>query len=169
MLTCPKHSWYLLERSFTLFSHHFEMNWVRKMSLLVRSEILRLFFNILTANDKHSCHLGRILHNQFKSNFLRNEKFFFKSSLHFWNLQNYLKFLKKTSTSQLKYLQYFLLRKTWLLECLKDPVWEHPFSMNLLTGPKDRWNLHEKTCILWIDQSKMNWVRKCLAYSDLKS
>ena len=95
MLTCPKHCWYLLERSFTVFSHHFEMNWVRKMSPLVRSEILRLFYNTLTANDKHSCHLGRILHNQFKSNFLRNEKFFYQKFIAFLKFTKLLKIFEK--------------------------------------------------------------------------
>ena len=126
MLTCPKHSWYLLERSFTLFSHHFEMNWVRKMSLLVRSEILRLFFNILTANDKHSCHLGRILHNQFKSNFLRNEKFFSQKFIAFLKFTKLLKIFEKNINLTAEVFAVFFTPKnvvTWVSKrsCLRTP------------------------------------------------
>ena len=42
------------------------------MSLLVRSKILGLFVDTLTVVI-----IGKISHNQFKCNYLRNQKFFF--------------------------------------------------------------------------------------------
>ena len=36
----------------------------------------------------------------------------------------------------------------WLLTCLKGPVLENLFTVNLLTDPKHYWNLHDSTLIL---------------------
>ena len=42
-------------------------------------------------------------------------------------------------------MRYYWLWKTRLLQCLRGPVWEHPSVINVLTGPKHCWNLHEST------------------------
>ena len=81
------------------------------MSPLVRSEILRLFYNTLTANDKHSCHLGRILHNQFKSNFLRNEKFFYQKFIAFLKFTKLLKIFEKNISLTAEVFAFFFTPK----------------------------------------------------------
>ena len=67
LLTCRKHCWNLHESTFfSFFFYLFEMNWVRKclkISQLVRSEVLSLFVNTMTANDKYS--------RQYKENFVQ--------------------------------------------------------------------------------------------------
>ena len=58
-----------------------------KNSVLVVSEILRLFVNILTPNDKYSLSVkAGVYRNQLKSNYLKIKRYFPNFSLHFPNL-----------------------------------------------------------------------------------
>ena len=84
------------------------------------SEILGLLVNILTTDDKYF--LRNSYRNQFKCNYKRNKKVFLSFLLHFWILYQILIILKKRWPSLLMYFQKKKLRKTWLVKCLKRPV-----------------------------------------------
>ena len=60
------------------WKHFYRFYWSVRWNIfpLLRSKILELFVNTLTANDKNSCHYKNILHNQFKCNYLRNQNIF---------------------------------------------------------------------------------------------
>ena len=61
-----------------------------KISVLVVSQILRLFVNILTPDDKHSSLVKpRVYRNQFKCNYLQIEKYFL---IFFYIFGIYIKF-----------------------------------------------------------------------------
>ena len=107
--------------------------------------------------------LGRISRNQFKCNYLRNKQFFVKFPLCLWSFNKGLNILKRRWASYLKYLRNYWPRKTWLLKCQKGPVSEHLLPVNVLTGPKQCWNLHSSTFILLLHHSNMNEVGKCLS------
>ena len=49
-----KYCWNIHNSSYIIFIDHYESNWVGKKSLLVICEILGLFVNTLTADDKYS-------------------------------------------------------------------------------------------------------------------
>ena len=53
---------------------------------------------------------------------------------------NFQHFEKKW-TSQLNYFWNYWHQKTWLLKCIKGPVSENSSRVNVLTSPKNCWNL----------------------------
>ena len=65
------------------------------MSLLLISEILQLFVNILTST---LFVIGGIYSNQFNCNYPRNKKFFLGSLLCLWNIHQIFNFLEKKMT-----------------------------------------------------------------------
>ena len=56
------------------------------MSALVTSEILRLFVNTWTPDDKYPVAISRFSDNNFKRLYLKKEKLFVNFRLHFWNV-----------------------------------------------------------------------------------
>ena len=55
------------------------------MSVLVTSEIFRLFFNTLTPDDKYSVAICRLSDNKFKRLYLKKERLFLDILLNSWN------------------------------------------------------------------------------------
>ena len=66
-----------------------------------------------------------------------------------------LNFLKKMTL-----IAYISLPKTWLDECLKSPLSEHPSTVNILKGLKHMWNLHDSTSIRFRHHYDQNWLWK---------
>ena len=85
-----KRSETLLKSARQNFCHIFWSLWKEissKSSVLVISEILRLFVNILTPDDKYSLSVkAGVQRNQFKSNYVKIKKYFLNFFLHFQNL-----------------------------------------------------------------------------------
>ena len=69
------------------------MSW--KKSALVWSEILRLFVNTFTADNKYSHAMCTISRNKFKRHYLKNKSLFLDFLLHFWNVHEIYNILKK--------------------------------------------------------------------------
>ena len=92
-----------------------KLSW--ETSLLVRSEILQLFVNILTADCKYSRHNWEDYHNKLKCKFktnsnLNNDKIFTEILLRFLNFETYWKKHEPHSLSICKVIdsdKYFYL------------------------------------------------------------
>ena len=97
-----------------------------KTSLLVRTEILGLFVNRLTGNDKNSRH-NRV-------NFLQTiqKQVSKKRKTNFDNLIAVLNF--KSS------FEHF--ERKFSFKCLQGNNLEHPYTVNVFMGPKHCWNFH---------------------------
>ena len=59
--------------------------------------------------------------------------------------------------------KFAILKKRWpsctcLDKWLKSPVWEHRATVNILKGPKESWNLHSSTFIIFFHISKGNGI-----------
>ena len=65
------------------------------MSALVTSEIFRLFVNTLTPDMKYSRRNMQNFWKQFQTRLSQKRKTFFDFSLHFWNVHDIEKILKK--------------------------------------------------------------------------
>ena len=65
------------------------------MSALVTSEIFRLFVNTLTPDVKYSRRNMQNFWKQFQTRLSQKRKTFFYFSLHFWNVRDIEKILKK--------------------------------------------------------------------------
>ena len=57
------------------------------------------------------------------------------------------------------YLRNYRLQKTWLLKCLKSPVSEHLWTVNMLKGPKHCLNLHGSTFAIFFEHYKRILLR----------
>ena len=57
-----------------------------KKSELVWSEILRLFVNTLTADNKYPVAMCTISRNKLKRHYLKSKRLFMDFLLHFWNV-----------------------------------------------------------------------------------
>ena len=69
------------------------MRW--KKSALVWSEILSLFVNTLTPDNKYSRSMCTISCNKFKRTYLKNKRLFLNFFLHFWNVHEIKNILEK--------------------------------------------------------------------------
>ena len=85
VLTSPKNYRNLQKSTFILLFHHSEANGVIK-SFLVKSEILGLLFNTLTANNEYSRSNKENLTLPIPMKLSEKIHFLLKFLLHFWNL-----------------------------------------------------------------------------------
>ena len=123
MLKGAKHCLNLHGSSFVIFFDHSERTSVWKNSILVVSEILRLFFNILTPSDEYSLSLKWVFHATNSNSFISKAENF--CSISFCISESYIKFgtfWKKRWASYLMYFRNYRLQNVWLLNCLKSPV-----------------------------------------------
>ena len=97
--TLPKSAWQFFSRIFWSVWKEISL----KNLILVVSETLRLFVNILTPDEKCSLSVNASgLRNQFQCNYLEIEKYFLRSFLHFRNLNKIFKnFAKKAEPQRL--------------------------------------------------------------------
>ena len=91
----PKHCWNLNDSTFTIFLDQSERNWLTKRSLLVICKILRLFFNRLSSDGKYSLLNTDNLMQPIQMELSQKQKTFSEFFDHFWNLVQFLNFLKK--------------------------------------------------------------------------
>ena len=128
MLKFPKHCLNLHGSSFVIFLDYSEkhISWLlwktisSKKSVLAVCEMLRLFVNILTPDDKYSFSVKvSVSSNQFKYNYLEIEKYFLNFFLHFWNLHKILNSLKKKWASEGICSWNYRPQKAELHKCLK--------------------------------------------------
>ena len=127
-----------------------------EMSLLVISEILWLFINTLTADEKYSFRNRENLLPAIQMILSKKQKIF---------NQFLAAFLKFTSNIYMKDVVSLMS---------KHPVLEHPSTVTMSKGDpfsiyKECWNLHENTFIMLLYHSEKDWVRKSLSYWYFKS
>ena len=149
------------------FSYIFPSVWSKeswKMDLLVISEILGLFVNTMSADDKYCLHkednLLQSIEMQLSKNLKTFSEFcapFLKSTFKFWSI-----WIKRWS-SCLIYFENCWLSKTWLDKYLKIFVSEHRLKVNMLKGLKDCGNLHGSNVIVLLHHFEANRVGECLS------
>ena len=114
-----------------------------KKFVVVVSEILRLFVTILTTGGKYFLSVkASVYRNKFKCNYVEIKKYFLNFFLHFRNVHKFLNTLKERWGSEVLYSWNHRLQKVVLLKCLKNPVSEHLWALNMVRGPKHCLNQH---------------------------
>ena len=136
------------------------------MSLCVVCEILGLFVNALSADDKFSLGNCDNLWPPFQIQLSKNTNFFSWISCH---VNQILDIFKTKMSSRLMYLRNYGLWKTLLDQCLKRLVSENPLRVNKLVRPKHCWNFYDSTFIIFSVRSERDWVGKCLSLWYVKS
>ena len=91
--------------------------------------------------------IERIYRYQFKSNYLKNNESF---AYFFFIFGTYIKFplFSKKWASEVKYFWSYWLRRMCLFKCITGLVSENHLTVNVLTSPKNSWNLQKSTFIL---------------------
>ena len=74
--------------------------------------------------------------------------------LHFRNLHKNWYTLKKQLSLRFIFFRNYTLQKAGLLKCLKSPVSEHLWTVNMLNGPKDCLNLHGSIFVRFFHHSE---------------
>ena len=114
------------------------------MSQMVMSEILRLFVNTLTTDDKYSLCNRENLWQTIQMQLSKKQKTF-----------------SRFFPAFLKYAPNFEhfeenMQITWLVKYLKSPVSEHPSTVYTLKCSKQCQNLHDSTFIVLFKHSDTN-------------
>ena len=150
LLKSPRQDFYLIVSSFWD-----KLIW--KTSVLVRSEILGLFANTLTADDKNSPHIWENIPQPIQMPLSQKPKTFWHSFITFWKCtSNFEHFEQKDEPHSLivsRIIDYEIL--SYLN--LKTTSSRTPFE---LMGPKHCCNLRGSTFILLFHHSEINWVGK---------
>ena len=130
--------------------------------LLIRSEILELLDNTLTANYEY-CRSNRQnlpLPIQIKLSEKNNVSF----AYFFCIFGTYIKFpmFSKKWASEVKYFWSYWLRRMCLFKCITGLVSENRLTMNVLTSPKNSWNMQKKTFTLFFIMLSQNELEKVI-------
>ena len=139
-----------------------------KISPWLKLEILEVFVNTLTADDKYPFGIVRIWSSLFKCNYLKNKKIFLNFLFHLWNLHQILNIFKKKMIVIANVFPKLKTVETWLDHSLKSAVSQHPLAINMLKGRKHLWNLHQSTFFVFFDHSYWKWLGKYLLSWTLK-
>ena len=169
IVNVPKHCWNLHHSTFTLFIHHFQINWVGKI-LCYWHGICWDCFSTHWLPMKSSLFLREtIQHNQFRFNYLRNKKLFPYFFLHFLDIDLILNILEIMMTLIDFVISRLRTLKTWLGLCLKFPVSDDTSTGNIVNVPKHCWNLHHSIFMIIIDHCPVNSVGKSICFWHAKS
>ena len=168
MLKCPKDCLNLHGNIFCqiFWSLWNEISW--KNSVLVVSENLRLFFSILTPDDKYCVSVKEsVLPHQFKCYYLQIKKylliFFFFFCICICRIS--IKFgihSKKGWSSEIICFWNYRLQKAGLLKCPRSPVSQHLWTVNMLKDAKHCINLIGSIFLKFFYHSETNWAGKIL-------
>ena len=137
-----------------------KLSW--KKSALVRSKILGLFVNTLTAEYTYSRRNMHTFAQQFQTPLSLKQKPFLDFLLRFWNLHEMENIFKKNESLLALVFPKLLTPKVVAIKCLKSLTSEELSVINLLTGSKHCLNLHGTTIILFFHESGKNWAGKSL-------
>ena len=105
----------------------------------------------------------------FKWNYLPKQNLFLSFLFHLWNIQQILNIFKKKKIVIANYFRNYRVSKTCLDHSLISPVSEHPSTINMLKCPKQLWNLHDTTFIIFFYHSEAKLFRKYILYGNLRS
>ena len=132
-------------------------------SAFVRSKILGLFVNTLTAEYTYSRRNMQTFTQQVQTPLSLKQKtfsgFFIAFLKSLWNGEY---FEKKGESSSLSISEIIDSKRGAYFKCLKSLTSEQLSVINLLTSSKHCLNLHGTTIILFLNESGINWAGKSL-------
>ena len=88
------------------------------------------------------------------------EKYLLNFFLSFRNFQKMLYTLKKIWPSEVNCFGNYRQEQAGLVKCLKSPVWEDLWALNMLRGPNDCLNQHGGLFVVFFDPYERKWAEK---------
>ena len=134
------------------------LNW--KKSLLVTCNVLRLFVNTLTFDNKYSLLRRDNSWQTIQILLSEKQKTFSQFLMHFSHLHQILNIIKEIWPSSLLYFRNYEPRRTWLDKCLKSPLWGKSSKGNVVNGPQHWFNLNASIFSIFRDHCENNYVGK---------
>ena len=115
----------------------------------MRFEILELFVNTLTTDDKYSSRNIQNFTQQLQTTMSQKQKTFYRIFITYVKSRRSSDdFVKKDESTSLSIYDIIDAEKKWLLKRLIDLAWEHLLLINVFTSFKPRGNQHWATIYL---------------------
>ena len=116
----------------------------------MRFEILELFVNTLTTDDKYSSPNIQNLTQQLQTTMSQKQKTFYRIFITYVKSRRSSDdFVKKDESTSLSFYDIIGAVKKWLLKRLIDLASEHLLLINVFTSLKPRWNQQRVAIILF--------------------
>ena len=116
----------------------------------MRFEILELFVNTLTTDDKYSSRNIQNLTQQLQTTMSQKQKTFYRIFITYVKSRTSSDdFVKKDESTSLSIYDIIWCRKKWLLKRLIDLASEHLWLINVFTSFKPHWNQQRAAIILF--------------------
>ena len=116
----------------------------------MRFEILELFVNTLTTDDKYSSRNIQNLTQQLQTTMSQKQKTFYRIFITYVKSRRSSDdFVKKDESTSLSIYDIIDAEKKWLLKRLIDLASEHLLLINVFTSFKPRWNQQRAAIILF--------------------
>ena len=106
--------------------------------------------------------IARICHSQFKCNYLENGKRFLNFLFHFWNLHHILNILKEKMIVIANAFPKLQTVKNLFRTLSKRRRFRAWFDSQHIKRPKNLWNLHESTFIMFFHHLVLREILGCL-------
>ena len=115
----------------------------------MRFEILELFVNTLTTDDKYSSRNIQNLTKQLQTTMSQKQKTFYRIFITYVKSRRSSDdFVKKDESTSLSIYDIIDAEKKWLLKRLIDLASEHLLVINVFRSSKTRWNQYRATYYL---------------------
>ena len=144
-----------------------QLSWKKTIFLIWK--IFGLLVNTLTADEKYPALNRHSLTISIQMQLPQQQKTFSQFFSPFLKSRlNFKHFEKKMTLIDFVFSKLRTL-KTCSDKCLKSLVSEDPSTSNMVNVPRQCWNLHQSTFIIFIDHCQVNLVRRNLSYWHAKS
>ena len=124
--------------------------------------------NTLTWTYKYPCSNRENFPFPIQIKLSKKNKRFAVLYLNFWYLHEISNVLKKNWALEVNHFWSYWLRNMCLFKCITGLNSANPLTVNVLTSPKNFWNLQKSTLILLSDHFGLKWVSKGYFWSDLR-
>ena len=156
----------LLKAEWHHFYHIYWSLWrqlSRKKSFLVLCKVLRMFFNILTSNNKYSLLNGDNLRHPIRMQLSQKEKTFSQFFSAFLKCRLSFEQPQKKISLIVDVFPKLRTPKNFFSQISKKFPLRGPFDKQHVRGTKHCWNLNHTTFAIFIDHFESSWVGKNLS------
>ena len=154
----PESPWGHFYHVFSSFSQKL----ISKLSPLVLGEILLVFVITLTADEKYPFQDCENLPLPIQMQLSGKRKAFSQFLFHFWNLHHILNILKEKMIVIANAFPKLQTVKNLFRTLSKRRRFRAWFDSQHIKRPKNLWNLHESTFIMFFHHFRGSWFGKCL-------
>ena len=156
MVRGTKNCWNLNHTTFTIFIAHCEVNSFAENCFSVIWKVLKMFVNILTADDKFSLLNRDNLRQPIQMQLSQKKKHFLNLFLQFWKLDKILNIFNKRMTFIVAVFPTLWTQKNVVNQISKKSNFIRFFAKQHVKGSKYCWNRNHTTCTILLNHCDPN-------------